>query len=199
MRLFITVSASIFILLPVLVMGQIDQGVDGVGLYADPEATINFQDAEAGSILEIYLMATNLSCPAGLQVVELSLVCPESHVIIGETQMAQPGYDWQEFEGDIILSFLDPVPYAPVMHLATIQIYLTETLPAELFIKSGQLFDGGSLHNDLPVYIVGDNMNEMRNLYPSSGSVDSPVFRINGVGPVAVTSSTLDNVKALYR
>lgn len=199
MKFILTITASIIILLPVFAIGQIDQGIDGLGLYIDPDATINFQDVEAGGVFELYLMATNLSSPTGLDAVELSLFCPESHVIIGELQIPQPGYDWQDVEGDIVLLYTDPVPYAPVMLLATIIIYLTETEPAELFIKAANYIDGGSLYNDLPLYIVGGSVSDLRSLYPSSGSVDSPVFRINGGGPVAVTNTTLDGVKALYR
>ena len=51
----------------------------------------------------------------------------------------------------------------------------------------------------MPVYFGGSNSSVLHILYPSSGGIDLPVFRINAEAPVATESMAWSHVKALYR
>ncbi len=198
MKALLLLCTMIAILVPGIALAQIDQGTDGLGLYADPDAMINYASAGAGDILELNLMATNISSPDGIGAFELSLFWYENHVWYAGMLIPEANISIGIFP-DIIVGYQTPKPFAPVMHLATISLLVTAPLPADLFIKQVSVPVGGSMGNNLPVYVAGFEPGDLRNLYPSSGSIDEPVFRINGLGPVAVTNTSLDAVKALYR
>jgi hypothetical protein len=87
--------------------------------------------------------------------------------------------------------FSDPVPLVPVLVIAYLEIMVGEIAPVELFV-TGYSYD-------LPFYRVDDPYGTDYNLYPSSGSVDSPVATINGEGPISSEDVTWGSVKAMYR
>ncbi len=91
------------------------------------------------------------------------------------------------------------LPQDNVIHLMTMTFMVTGLEPSNIYIRQAHLPVGGSLGNDLPVYADGEELTVLRNLYPSSGSIDLPVFRINGEAPVATEPATFNGVKALFR
>jgi hypothetical protein len=58
---------------------------------------------------------------------------------------------------------------------------------------------GGSLGYFLPMYANGADFNDLHNLFPSSGSIDLPVLRINGEAPTVTEGFSWGCVKALYQ
>ncbi len=75
---------------------------------------------------------------------------------------------------------------------------LAQLDPVAIYIREANRLEGGSLNNYLPVYCAGSN-NGLFSLHPSSGSIDAPVFMINGEASVATESLAWDGVKSLYR
>jgi hypothetical protein len=178
-------------------IGQLDPGPDGIGIYADLEGTQASMMAEPGMV-ELHVLATGLSEPGGIGGWEMSLyfdgpvtylgyLIPYNHINVGIFPSFSVGAG-----GDIR-------PQAPVIHLMTMTFLVTGTDPADFYIRAAHLPEGGSLGNDLPVYADGANFSHLVNLFPSSGSVELPVFSINGEQPVATEPVSFGGIKALYR
>lgn len=194
--MLLTIILTAF-LLPGAVSAQIDQGVDGIGLYADSGAMTNNIMAEPGDIFEVYIMATNISNPEGIQAFELSLSSPQLHVQLLSLVLNNADIIVTTFP-DIMVGCSPLKETAPVIELARVLVMVTDAAPAELYIGPGIIIEGGSAGHYLPGY-VDSSSSVIYDMYPSSGSIDAPVFRINGEAPVATTSVSFDHVKSLYR
>jgi len=184
-------------LLAVSSQAQVDPGPDGIGIYADLGGTVNNMFTSPGSV-ELYVLVTNVQAPLGVGSWELSVdvvgpatyvgyVIPYEHIQVGV------------FPSFSVGAAQDIRPPAPAILLMSLFFEITGPEPVDFYIKEAHLPVGGSLGNYLPVYINGDIHEDLRNLYPSSGSIDLPVFRINGEAPVATVSARFGDIKALYR
>lgn len=180
--------------------GQIDPGPDGIGIYADMEGMTNAMTTGEG-LVEVYVLATGNTGEGGITAWELSLhfegpitnagyLIPYNHINVGIFPSFSVG------NSQAVL------PFQPVVHLMTLNFLILGTEQADVYIRAAHAPAGGSLGNDLPVYInyTSDyTYDDLRSMYPSSGSVDLPVFRFNGEEPVATDSATWSDIKAMYR
>lgn len=177
---------------------QIDPGIDGIGIYADLDAMVNSVEAGEG-MLELYLLATGMESQ-GIKAWEMRLnydgpinqighLIPYDSINVGQ---------WPDYIVGVV-GVGTYLPAAPVVHLMTLTFMVNGPEPANIYIEHSSMPVGGSLGNYLPVYVNGLNDGDLRNLYPSSGSIDQPVFRVNGDAPVATDPASWDQVKALFR
>lgn len=182
--------------LPGLALAQLDPGPDSIGFYADLDAVTISMNAAEDDMVDLYVLVTGLDA-IGIGAWEMSLyyegpvmnighLIPYEHISVGV---------WPSFT----IGVADYLPAAPVIHLMTLTFLITGEGPADLYIQGAHVPAGGSMGNDLPVYVNGLIHEDLRNMYPSSGSVDLPVFRFNGDAPVATSSASWSSVKALYR
>lgn len=177
--------------------GQIDPDANSIGFYADMGATMNSIQTEEGMI-ELYLLVTGLDAPAGIAAWEMSLFYDGPVVNVGYL-IPYNSINVGVFPSYSVGNAQAILPQNDVIHLMTMTFLVTGLTPANIYIKQAHLPVGGSLGNDLPVYVDGEDWDVMRNLYPSSGSIDLPVFRINGEAPVATQPASFSGVKALFR
>lgn len=194
MSRFFIVSILILALMAGAAAAQLDPGPDGIGLYADLEGNVNGLLEGAGQH-DLYLLLNGYSVESGLRGWELSLDFPPSAYLVGYS------IPYAHINVGIFPSYTVglgfPMAQAEVMHLATFTFMVMDSGPVDVFLKSAAVPIGGSLGNYLPCFADGDH--ELGTMYPSSGSVDLPVFRFNGEAPVATEPASLDRVKALYR
>jgi hypothetical protein len=200
MKFKLMILCALLTLLAIPAMGQIDPGPDGIGIYADMEAMTNAMDTGEG-LVELYVLVTGCTAEGGITAWEMSLfydgpithagyLIPYNHINVGI------------FPSFSVGNAQEVIPQQPVMHLMTLTFLVLGTGQADIYIRAADAPEGGSLGNDLPVYIneTGDgSYSDLRNMYPSSGSVGLPVFRFNGEGPVATDSATWSGVKAMFR
>jgi len=173
---------------------------DGVGLYVAEDDLTDYGQAGEG-IHTVYLVLTDPSVASGVYAWELALA------LVGPG-LLMPG----DFEGNSVnyASFPElsvgvggglPSSAAAVL-LSTVQVMiLGQNEPVELTIGPVSNPPGGSLGNDLPVYVTwdGDQNYPMQNMYPSSGDIDEPVFVFNDSLQGPPQSETWSGVKAVYR
>lgn len=170
---------------------QIDPDPDGIGIYFDSEATLISTDAEAGQLVQAYLIGTRLSQPGDIGFWYARL-CPDGLGAIYGSPYGSYNYS-MNMPGDQCWSCtamaMDPA-------LPTDDITLLASLQIELWPDAGTI----ALHVlDGAYYQVYGSGDLEFAFHPSSGSADLPVAMINGPAPVANRSGTLDAVKALYR
>jgi hypothetical protein len=196
MKAGITVFCVLLSLTAGAAFAQLDPGPDGIGIYADMDAAINRLEAAEGESFELHVLVTGLDA-IGIGAWEMSLyyegpvmnighLIPYQHISVGI---------WPSFT----IGVMDYLPAAPVIHLMTLTFMITGEGPADLYIQAAHVPEGGSMGNDLPVFVNGMIHEDLRPMYPSSGSVDLPVFRFNGEAPVATSPASWSSVKALFR
>ena len=197
MRTMIMLTCALVCLCAVPALAQLDPGPDGIGLYADLDGMINSITMAPGEV-EIYVLATGIQAEFGIgswelglyyegPIVNLGHLIPYNHVNVGV------------FPSFTVGNAQAVRPPAPVIHLMTLTFLVLGEDPVDMYVRAPALPVGGSLGNDLPAYINGAIHSDLRPLYPSSGSVDLPVLRINGPAPVATDAASWANVKAMYR
>ena len=178
---------------------QIDPDPDGIGIYADLEGTVNHVDAAVDTELSLYILATNITAEGGMWKWQLRVETTSPDIVL--LNLEYP-YEAIELCGganvDRMVSFLDNIiPKATIIHMATLNLVVIGTGSADLFL------DNSSCHiPDLPpTYATLVSESESRTVFltPSSGSVEAPVFRINGSAPVTTVNSVWGSVKSLYR
>jgi hypothetical protein len=178
-----------------LAMGQADTGSDGIGFYADLAGYQNAATTDILVPLQFYLLHTKCSVPAGTAAWECTASWTGNLVIlgwnlagIGPINVAQP----PEFEVGLGI----PTPWSPAILLMDVWCMVLDPEPCYFYLTGGPL---DSLNNGLPVFAAGDDVYDLRNMYPSSGNRDLPVFCINGDAPIPTESMAWTEVKELYR
>jgi len=201
MKTRLSIAILCLCLLSATAFAQLDPGPDGIGVYADMDGMVNSITQEEG-LLEVQLLLMGCTAETGIQAWEAAILCDGCLTFLGH-QLPYEGFNVSAMP-DITVGVSDgednlPIAQEPIMHLTTLQFLVTGPEEGNIYVKPVSFFEGsGSMGNYLPAYAAGET-NQLYAMYPSSGSVNLPVFRVNGEAPVATTSFTLDGVKALYR
>lgn len=179
------------------VSAQVDPDPDGVGIYADPEATVNSIAAEAGTNLTLYVLATNVSATEGIGGWQLAVETGSIDVELHDLTWSYAGWPVCGFSGPDRMIHVDGggLAQAPIIHLATLHVVVLGTGATDLYVRNSSCV-GAELP---PTYTTAGADSRQVPLTPSSGSEDLPVFRINGSAPVATDAETWGALKSLYR
>jgi hypothetical protein len=195
MKSFSMVLCFCLALIAMSASAQVDPGPNGLGLYADMDGMVNSLDTEPGMV-ELYLLATHLT-EANIGAWEVALNFP-----LGSLYLAGYNIPYSNVNVGIFPSFtvgvVEPLLQAPIIHLMTITFGVTNMEPAAIYLTAPALPVGGSMGNDLPAFTTAPE-HDLTAFHPSSGSVNAPVFMINGDAPVATEPATWGGVRALYR
>ncbi len=197
MKLLLPAFVMLISLLSGVTLAQVDTDPDEIGLYVSGAAMVNRAFVQPGDPYEVYLVATNVTTTYDIAAFEFSLSCPQPNVSFLTMNLHHGDQVTGTFP-DIKVVLTTPRENSSAIVLACIRILVSNTYPTNLLIGPYSGEEGGSLGNYLPGY-VDTNSDTVYPLYPSSGSIYSSVFGVNTLAPVAVTSATLDKVKALYR
>lgn len=182
---------------------QVDSGLDGIGIYADLEGTINNVDAAVGTELFLYILATNVTAENGIQIWQLGVTTTSPDLLVLPSvlpfEYPYPASEWCGGPGpDRKINVMEgPLPQESIIHLATMKVLVIGEGPADLFLDRSSC--GHPEHPPTYTTTNDDGTGRMVDLTPSSGSVESPVFRINGPGPVAAENAKWGSVKSLFR
>ena len=201
MKTRLSIAILCLSLLSTSAFAQLDPGPDGIGVYADMGGMVNSVIQEEG-LLEVQLLLMGCTAESGIQAWEAAIWCDGCLIFLGH-QLPYEGFNVATLP-DIMVGVTigvdnDPIAQEPIMHLTTLQFLVTGPEEGNIYVKPVSYFEGsGSMGNYLPAYAIADS-DQLFAMYPSSGSGNLPVFRVNGEAPVATTSSTFDGVKALYR
>jgi len=191
-----TMVCVMSVLLAVTAQAQIDDGPDGIGIYADLEGMVNNLYVSEG-VIELYVLATNVAATNGIIGWEMGLEWEGPAISIGWDLPYEAAAGVQD-EWSFQIACYDLLPPAPVVHLMTLYYHILDEGTSEFFIRECWYSEGGIMGNYLPAYIDGFG-GELRALNPSSGSIGLPCFRLNGEAPVAVESRSWSDVKAMFR
>nr|MEE4269059.1 hypothetical protein [Candidatus Krumholzibacteria bacterium] len=195
MKSFSMVFCFCLALIAMSASAQVDPGPNGLGLYADMDGMVNRLDTEPGMV-ELYLLATNVTEP-NVSGWEFALNYSPSSLYFAGYTIPYSNVNVGTFPS-FTVGLAEPIPQAPVMHLMTLNVGVSNMEPAAIYLMAPALPVGGSLGNDLPAFITAPDF-YITAFQPSSGSVNAPVFRINGDAPVATEPATWGGVRALYR
>ena len=202
MRIILLITVICLSLLSIPALAQLDSGPSGIGVYADMGGMVNSVMQDEG-LLEVYLLLMGCEAEIGIQAWEASIWVDGSLTMLGY-ELPYEGFTIGVLP-DITVGVSDggandPLFTEPIMHLATLHFIVQGPEQGNIYIKANSAFGGsGSMGNYLPAYADAASVGGLFAMYPSSGSVDQPVFRVNGESPVATTVSPFAGVKALYR
>ena len=173
------------------VWAQVDPDPDGIGLYADPGASLSSVQASTGSQVQIYLVLTRPSGSVGISSWECGVEVPDNAIVMGWTIPSQHVNIGSGNE--FAVSYLDDLPIGDVVLLAMGTIIAGGSQPGSFYITPG-LADSG--HDGLPNYL--DGAGSLLAMTPYPAGVSYPTFMLNGtMGEEEDT--TWGNVKSLYR
>ncbi len=171
-------------------IAQVDPDPDGIGVYFDVEATLVSTTAVTGEYVQAYLIGTNLSQSGDIDYWE-AYVFPDQGASVSGIPFGSFNYS-MNMPGDpswhcVALSPDPPLPTQAITLLASLEIQvLDDSIPIGLFV-------GGEAR-----YRLYGSLEEFP-LFPSSGSPDLPVARINGAAPVSVDQGTWGTLKSMFR
>jgi hypothetical protein len=176
-------------------LAQIDQGLDGLGMYFDTGANDYCMDYMGGPV-SVYLILTNASEPTGISGWEchVTYAVPAGNF---ETGWVLPtGSLNVSTAPDFVVGLAAPMPFAPTILLATYGVLA--------FVPDAMMFYVGPADTPsipgTPVYAAGDNPGSLIPMSPVSGSADLPVAQLNGgCGVIGTEDATFGSVKAMYR
>lgn len=197
MKLIIAISSCIIIGIGLgvatPVTAQLDPDPDGLGFYADLDGFVNHVNVPINTPLQIYLLHTRCSASSGVSAWECTVGLTGHIIVLGWNPVG--GYINFNVPPEFEVGIYPPLPWAPAILLMDVWLMVQDLAPCYLSLSGGPL---NSLGDGLPVFAVGDNPEDLRTIYPSSGDVNLPVFAINGQAPIAVVNSTWGEVKNLY-
>jgi hypothetical protein len=173
---------------------QIDPYPDGLGLYFDADAT-EYCLFYSGGLLEMYLFLTRCSQPSGISGWEChaTYTLPASDFDLGWILPA--GSLNVSTPPDFAVGLGTPLPNAPIMLLATLQLLVLDPAPVDFYLGPA---DQPSIPG-YPVYAAGDDPGLLIPMHLIGGSPSVPVAQLNGCSPVAAEQRSFGSVKALYR
>lgn len=178
----------------------IDPDTDMLGVYFDMTADMNSMDAVANVPIFAYVTITNPSAAEvhgiefGYQLVSsagpglmfrLANTLPSGAVDLGtSTDLTL---------GDYVVGLASPLPASEAVQFVTWQFLLLVPQTVEIYLGPSTI---QSIDDGLPAYEIGG---AIQSLGLATGGVDTPVARINGLGPVAVEDASFGSVKSLFR
>lgn len=175
---------------------QIDPNDNGVGIYADLDGLTNSVKVEAGEALEVYLLLTRPTGEKMLAAWEASLISPDNVSVWG---FSYPNPRTLALvDGNNYMAAHEPVPYADANLLMTFIITPLDGHCAQFYIREYT----GQHDVTAPRYCDGTwepmDVDTLIDMVPYPAGSDVACFTINEES-LAVTSESLDGVKALYR
>ncbi len=195
MKFNIVIATLIVALTAATAWAQLDPGPDGIGIYTDLEGLSNSLVADEG-VITLYVLATGISDPDGIQGWEFGLRFDGALEYIGFA-IPYPCWSVVYYPTFAAIATTAPLDNAPVIHLVTLYFTVTGSEPGNIYVEHGYAPPGGSGGTYMPVYY--SDADHVHILYPSSGGIELPVFRLNAEAPVATESMAWSHVKALYR
>jgi hypothetical protein len=177
-------------------LAQIDPDPDGIGIYADLTATEVSISATPGQLVPVYLLVTRPSTPVGIVTWACTIVVPPNAQIVawyipGEfLNFATP----PDF---VVCSPATPHPTAPIIHVMTFYIQMSDAAPAFFYVTGSE--NAGPGYDAHPVYLeTGDDDYIAHYMHCYPNGQEQPVFAVNA--PMTpVESATWGGVKALFR
>jgi hypothetical protein len=196
MRKLIAIAGAALLLHASGAAAQIDPNPDGIGIYADLEATQTSVSADPGVPFEVYLVITRPSNSSGIMGWECGIDVPDNATIWGWNVAGDHwlnGGSPPEFE---VGYGIDPLPSTDVVLLMTFIVYLSDENPAEFYIHECRAVPG--LYDE-PGYIASDDIGTLIPLHPWPRVQGEPAFKINDGTATPTLPATWGAVKALYR
>jgi hypothetical protein len=188
---------SVILLAAVLLLAapaaaQVDPHPDGIGLYFDEQASINCIDMGTG-IVTVHLVLTNATAASGVAAWECRVDYPANLISAG-TSLAGSCINLAS-EPDFAVGYVEPRPWAAINVLANLTFFVSNTSPADLFLRPiGHPSVPGQM-----VYVAPDDIGAKVPMIWSTGGPDVPVATINGGCAVPAEQDTWGGVKGLYR
>jgi hypothetical protein len=183
------------VLFTTAVLAQIDPDPDGIGIYADLTATEVSISATPGQLVPVYLLVTLPSTPLGIQSWACTIVVPPNAQIVA---WYIPGEFMNFATPPDFLVCCPTTPHlaAPIIHLMTFYIEMSDTAPAFFYVTGSE--NAGSGFDEHPVYLEIGDVTTAHYMHCYPNGQDQPVFAVNA--PMTpVESATWGGVKALFR
>lgn len=182
---------SMIMLLPAgVALSQIDPGPDGIGIYLDAAATQNSLFCDAGTVVSVHVMITNPTATTAIYGWGVGIRV-QGDLFYFTTHLPPGSALVNPYPELVVACNPGTVMPEPILDLATIDFIPLTAGVAEFFLTATQ-------HGEPPFYAFAPDA-DYRGLNPSSGSLDLPVFRVNGLGPVSELEASWGSVKALFR
>lgn len=194
-KLIFLFSVSI-ILLAGTVTAQVDPNPDGIGIYADLEATTTNITAAVGEPIEVYLLLTRPSCPLRVQAWECGIEAPSNVEMWGWTLPAESHsgiffIDLPYYQA----AFFESLPSTDIVVLMIFIVRVTDLEPAAFRVIPHWSDTGGF---GLPCYLMDDHDLTPYPMHPYEPEAGKAAFLINGP-TMAIESATWGKVKSLYQ
>jgi hypothetical protein len=158
-------------------LAQLDPTPDGIGIYADLDATQTSITATPGEMIPVYLLITNPSQTAPMLCWAATIIAPDNAEIIAWNVQGDSYLNYAT-PPEFNVCFTDGVPMQDIMHVMTFIVVMDDDQPGEFYVTAS--VGAGSGYDHHPVYLVdGDGMapHWLHNIH---GDDDQPVFAING-------------------
>ena len=174
---------------------QIDPAPDGIGIYADLEATQSSVSAVAADLIPVYLLMTRPTTTVGVVAWACTVVVPSNAQILG---WFIPGWSMNVASPPdfVVARGAEPHPPADVIHLMTFWVRMSDTEPAFFYLTGSALAGHG--FDEFPVYLETDDYETGHYLHCYPDGPDNPVFAVNA-SMVAVETASWSDLKALFR
>lgn len=168
---------------------------DVVGVYFDLAAAASlWQTHKPSELVTAYVIATNISAPAGIGAFEMmgrikgAAVAPSWELPPSVIDCPEPGC--------LVWAGSQPLPWSPAILLATLRFWVPTT-------SAGcAIYLGPTACPSLPgsvAYVAGMDPSDFRPLTAASGSFDLPLAVVNGGPSVPLLSGSWGSCKALFR
>ena len=175
-------------------VAQIDPVPDGIGIYADLEATQISISAEPGVITPVYLMITNVNAPSGVGCWAAQIVVPPNAEILAWNF---PGWCMNVANPPHFVVALGnfPLPQAPIIRVMTFFIRMSDNQPGYFYVTGTP--EAGLPIPD-PVFLEYDDVNTIHVLHSYPNGIEQPAFAVNGT-LTPTEAATWGGVKALFQ
>lgn len=191
MKIFLILAAF-----AVPAFAQLDTEPDGIGIYADLEATQVSINAEPGVITPVYLLATNVSQEGGIMSWAAQIVVPPNAEILA-WNIDGTAMNFSSPPHFVVARPSDHHPQAPVILLMTFYIQMTDSDPAYFYVQ-GTEYAGSYPWDSAPVYLAYEDYYTPFFMHCFPNGLEEPVFAVNGdLTPTQAT--TWSEVKALFQ
>jgi len=189
--------AACLVLLASFACAQVDPNDDGVGIYADLDATSNSISAEPYVPIEVYLLLTRPTVSIDIAAWECDLLVPDNAEIWGFALPAETSDGWFMIDSYGYAGiFEDYLPPTNIVKLMTFIIMMTDNESGEFFIlPHGN--DAGGL-GDPNYFTFGEGGVLPYSMHPYQQGDGDPAFKVNDT-ITPVVSASWGEIKALYQ